>query len=80
MAELHVSATDFRVHLKELANSVASGGEAVVMARHGFGRGEYKYYAYPLPDPVAALRSALYARLVPTANRWERPASLRCGC
>lgn len=43
----------------------------VVMARHGYGRGEYKYFAYPLPEIVAALRPALYARLVPTANRWH---------
>jgi uncharacterized protein len=42
----------------------------IVMARHGFGNGEYKYFAYPLPDPVAELRSLLYARLVALANRW----------
>jgi len=42
----------------------------IVMARHGFGRGEYKYFAYPLPAPVAALRAALYPRLAPVANAW----------
>jgi uncharacterized protein len=43
----------------------------IVMARHGFGRGEYKYWAYPLPDTVAALRSALYQQLSSVANHWN---------
>jgi hypothetical protein len=43
----------------------------IVMARHGFGRGEYKYFAYPLPERIADLRSALYSRLVPVAHRWN---------
>lgn len=43
----------------------------VVMARHGFGRGEYRYFAYPLPDPLPALRAALYAGLAPVAERWR---------
>jgi uncharacterized protein len=48
----------------------------VVMARHGFGRGEYKYLAYPLPPVVAALRQALYAGLAPIANSWARRLGL----
>ena len=42
----------------------------IVMARHGFGRGAYGYFAYPLPQPVTDLRAALYPRLQPIANRW----------
>jgi hypothetical protein len=42
----------------------------IVMERHAFGRGEYKYFAYPLPPRVEALRQALYERLAPIANGW----------
>lgn len=43
----------------------------IVMARHGFGKGEYRYFRYPLPDLVGSLRSALYTHLAPIADAWS---------
>jgi hypothetical protein len=43
----------------------------IIMSRHGFGRGEYKYFSYPLPPLVNAVRSAAYSRLAPIANQWN---------
>ena len=57
MAALYAQEQRFRSH--------------IVMARHGFGKGEYRYFSYPLPPLVQHLRTALYPRLAPLANRWH---------
>ncbi|QXI03056.1 2OG-Fe(II) oxygenase [Pseudomonas monsensis] len=57
-------------HLSALYPQTGPFRSQVIMARHGFGRGEYKYFRYPLPAPIQRLRTALYPCLVPVANRW----------
>lgn len=67
-----------RFLLSEQCRAVADGfpqdalfRSRIVMERYAFGRGEYKYFHYPLPDLVGGLREALYLRLAPIANRWH---------
>jgi hypothetical protein len=58
-------------HLASLYPDDSRFRSRIVMGRHGFGRGEYKYFNYPLPDPIAGLRPALYGPLSTIANRWN---------
>ncbi|MGG6892748.1 2OG-Fe(II) oxygenase [Rhizobium sp. BR 315] len=62
IAGLYTDETRFRSH--------------IIMARHGFGKGEYRYFKYPLPDPLAGLRTALYPRLAAVANEWNERMGL----
>jgi hypothetical protein len=62
--------------LAALYESESGFRSRVVMARHGYGKGEYRYFAYPLPDLVAGWRGALYPHLAPIANRWHEAMKL----
>ncbi len=64
--------SDECIALAALYSDDAHFRSRIVMGRHGFGSGEYKYFSYPLPDLIAELRPALYARLYPVANRWNQ--------
>ena len=57
--------------LRALWADEAAFRNRIVMQNHGYGQGEYRYFQYPLPEPVARLREALYPSLAAVANRWN---------
>jgi uncharacterized protein len=63
-------APDDAIRLRNLYTNDALFRSRIVMERHAFGRGEYKYFAQPLPPPILSLREELYAMLRPVANEW----------
>ncbi|HWM28611.1 MAG TPA: 2OG-Fe(II) oxygenase, partial [Woeseiaceae bacterium] len=62
--------------IARLYDDDASFRSRIVMARHGYGKGEYKYFRYPLPQLVSELRTHVYPRLVATANRWNEAMTI----
>lgn len=62
--------------LRGLYDSDGAFRSRIVMQQHGFGAGEYKYFANPLPEPIAGLRRHFYERLVPLANNWNARMSI----
>ncbi len=63
-------------HLIDLYDRPEGYRKTVAMARYRFGLGEYKYFAYPLPDMIQALREKVYSRLVPIANLWMKALNI----
>jgi uncharacterized protein len=51
--------------------------KTIAMERHGFGSGEYKYFKYPLPDPIQTIRTAIYPKLAPIANIWMKELNMQ---
>jgi uncharacterized protein len=72
----HVLTNDECVEVRSLYKDDSCFRSRVVMARHGFGKGEYKYFKYPLPTLIARLRAEIYAGLAPIANRWNQDMKL----